>query len=315
MPRSYKKDEITVSPKYGVNPMLTKCFFCNEDKNEILLLGHLTRSEAAKMFGKEIALRMRGTSDDVEAPRGLIVNNEPCDKCAKLMNEGIIFISFDESKTDDRKNPYRSGGWCVLREEAVVRMLAGEPALLEHTLAVRFTFVTDEAWDLIGLPRGATKEEENVTKSDKRKEHDTKKQMNKDIMDAEMIAKREATHLEPGPDGVFPVMEVSDEDFYYPTKVHWLMPARSSTWKNEETWSEGIFGELFFDNVRARPLFLKALRPKPGIDETKALRHMSVVQGSREADARHKEQAWGRLLESWFEPFTEAEIKAVKGEK
>ncbi len=89
---------------------------------------------------------------DGEAPRQFVADMEPCQKCKDLMRQGIIFISVDPTKTVEEKNPYRSGGWCVLKEEFVKRFLSGE--MLDQVLAARVCFISDEAWDRLRLPRG-----------------------------------------------------------------------------------------------------------------------------------------------------------------
>ena len=123
---------IRLSPKHGVNPVIPKCFYCNEDKNEVILAG-----------------RLKG---DAEAPRNAVWDMEPCDKCKGYMKQGIILISVDEEKSDDERNPYRTGGWVVIKEKAVRHMMTEEAA--NEICKRRVGFVPDEVWDAIGLPRG-----------------------------------------------------------------------------------------------------------------------------------------------------------------
>ena len=69
------------------------------------------------------------------------------------MEHAIICISVDEEKSDDMQNPYRTGGWCAIKEEAFKRI--GVPQELEDAvLRRRVMFLPDNTWDLIGLPRG-----------------------------------------------------------------------------------------------------------------------------------------------------------------
>lgn len=124
---------IRPSPRYGVNPAIPLCFFCNKPKNEIVLPG-----------------RLKG---DVEAPRNAVWDKRPCDECAKLMEIGVILISCKEpGPHGDHDNPYRTGGWCVVNDNAIRRLVPKE--LADDILKARVAFVPDEAWDLIGLPRG-----------------------------------------------------------------------------------------------------------------------------------------------------------------
>ena len=124
---------IPFSDKHGVNPTIPKCFFCVEDKNEIILMGKL--------------------KNDVKAPRGMVFDQVPCDKCAGYMKQGVILISVDEEKTDDPKNPWRTGGWVVVTADAVSRM-PFEDSSRKDILKKRAAFISDELWDLLGLPRG-----------------------------------------------------------------------------------------------------------------------------------------------------------------
>lgn len=125
---------IHLSPAHGLNPSVNVCFYCNGEKNEVVLAGRLPH--------------------DAEAPRKAAWNLEPCDKCKGFMEQGIILISVDEKKSgDDTKNPYRTGGWIVVTEEAVRRMGLKPPEFLEDICKRRVAFMPDEVWDHFGLPR------------------------------------------------------------------------------------------------------------------------------------------------------------------
>lgn len=132
---------IRISPKHGLNPSIAVCFYCGEDKNEIVLPG-----------------RMKG---DREAPRRGVWNHDPCTKCAAFMTQGVICIGVDESKTTDHKNPYRDGNWCVMTPEAIARVVK-PPTLVDEILRQRCTFIDSETWTAIGLPKagkhGASKD-------------------------------------------------------------------------------------------------------------------------------------------------------------
>ena len=122
---------IRLSNKHGVNPSVMICFYCNNPK------------------GKGVAL-LGALPGDAEAPRAAVFDKKPCDECAAHMEAGIIFISVKDETPSE--NPYRTGGWCVLREEAVRRMLnAGET--VEDVCHKRVAFIPDAVWDAIGLPR------------------------------------------------------------------------------------------------------------------------------------------------------------------
>ena len=141
---------IHLSPSHGVNPALEVCFFCQEARG-VVLLG---RFNPERRFGKKIAETLEGPPGDAKAPHKVVMDREPCDKCKELMQQGIILISVDEKKTgEDRDNPWRTGGWVVVRDEALRRWIS-TPELLEDILKRRVAFLPDGAWDLLGLPRG-----------------------------------------------------------------------------------------------------------------------------------------------------------------
>ena len=118
---------IQLSKKYGVNPSIPVCYFCNQEKNELILAGRM--------------------KEDAEAPRKAVWNMIPCDKCKEFMKQGIILISVKDG--EGGRNPYRTGGWVVVKEEAAKRMFGETNRILE----TRVGFLEDTAWDTIGLPR------------------------------------------------------------------------------------------------------------------------------------------------------------------
>ena len=147
---------IRLHKKYGVNPTMTNCFYCNEP-DAILLPG-----AATKQF-KDAGL----ASEDGEMKHNIgVVDMTPCSKCKGYMDQGIILISIKDDTTagDMHKqrlpNPHRTGGWCVVKSEAVKRFMS-EGDMLDFTLKHRFAFITDEAWDNLGLPRHDIEEGSN----------------------------------------------------------------------------------------------------------------------------------------------------------
>ena len=68
----YKLTYRVISGKHGVNPSMAVCFFCNEAK-EIVLFGKLKK--------------------DVEAPREVLIDYEPCDKCKEKFKEGVTVVA------------------------------------------------------------------------------------------------------------------------------------------------------------------------------------------------------------------------------
>ena len=120
---------IKLSPKHGLNCAIPHCFFCGKAKNEILLPGRLP--------------------GDAEAPKGAVWDKEPCQECAGYMKHGIILISVKDSD-QDRENPYRTGGWCVVKEEFITRNVCPETA--KEILLKRLCFIEDKVWNAMGLP-------------------------------------------------------------------------------------------------------------------------------------------------------------------
>lgn len=129
--------DLKLSPKHGLNPVLMVCFLCNEDTGELALLGKFS-------------------ADDKEAPRRAVIDKEPCAKCREWMKKGVIFISTKDGE-EGSDNPFRTGGWCVVKDEAVSRMISN-PKTLETILKARIAFVEDAVWDKIGLPKINTRE-------------------------------------------------------------------------------------------------------------------------------------------------------------
>ena len=79
--------DIRLSPKYGLNPTIPVCFFCGKQKNEIALLGRISNR-------KRVRTAWGGSSEqvfdsDVEAPRNMILDYEPCDECKEKFKEGV----------------------------------------------------------------------------------------------------------------------------------------------------------------------------------------------------------------------------------
>jgi hypothetical protein len=149
-----------ISKKHGVNPAIPLCFFCGEDKNELILAG-----------------AMKG---DAEAPSGTVWDMNPCDECQNFMEQGVILISVMDGEMEEVEeerqrelarweshnsfrhgkktpfrympNPRRTGGWIVVRDSVIEDMIQPDE-LAEYILSTRWCFVPDEVWDAVGFPR------------------------------------------------------------------------------------------------------------------------------------------------------------------
>jgi len=118
---------ITIHPEKGVNPSVSVCYFCGENKNELFLLGY---------------------NKGKEAPREAVFNTEPCDKCKEHMKKGVIFISVRDGEYGTE--PYRTGKFAVVKEEGVRRIVKPK-SLAEEAIKKRVCFIEDSAWKKIGL--------------------------------------------------------------------------------------------------------------------------------------------------------------------
>lgn len=95
-----KKDSITLSPKYGLNSSLLKCFVCGKDAG-IALLGKL--------------------KNDEKAPKEMTDKTIFCNDCQNVINQdGLLVISVRDSESGD--NPYRTGKMVGITKEAKNRI-------------------------------------------------------------------------------------------------------------------------------------------------------------------------------------------------
>lgn len=110
---------IKISPKHGLNPLIPKCFFCGEEKNEIAILGKIDRK-------------------DSEAPRSAIIDYVPCEACQKKFESGILLIEVSEepvakNQMEIVKGAYPTGKW-VLALESFIRQLIVDEDLAESVI-------------------------------------------------------------------------------------------------------------------------------------------------------------------------------------
>lgn len=106
-------NSIKISPKHGVNPTIPICFWCGEEKGEIALMGKL--------------------KDDMEAPRNMVLDYEPCDKCKERFALGVTLIGTTTHCPDNRPpiqdnedgTLYPTGAWIVITKDAAQRYFAG----------------------------------------------------------------------------------------------------------------------------------------------------------------------------------------------
>lgn len=114
-------ENIKLSPKYGLNPTIPVCFWCQEPKNEIMLMGRID------MNGQK----------DVEAPKHMIVDYDPCESCAEKWSQGVNVVEISETPvspgqpgihiTDGgrKKLAYPTGRYVVIALEAAKNIFQG----------------------------------------------------------------------------------------------------------------------------------------------------------------------------------------------
>ena len=83
---------------------------------------------------------------------GGVFNNVPCDKCQEWMKQGVILISVKDG--EEGENPYRTGGFCVVKEDALLEVAAtlGAVEAMERVVKNRVGFIHDSVWQALGLP-------------------------------------------------------------------------------------------------------------------------------------------------------------------
>jgi len=131
---------ITLSPKHGVNPTIPVCFFCGQPKNEIALMGRVY--ERDKRTGKKVL------GSDLEAPKNMVLDYEPCDHCKEQFALGVTLIGVNEHQPDDGRPPmtaqggakvYPTGGFAVMTPEGVERVFnmsleKGDKLFVDHAI-------------------------------------------------------------------------------------------------------------------------------------------------------------------------------------
>lgn len=138
--RTGKKTSITLSKKHGVNPTIPICFWCQNEKNEVAMLGKLP--------------------GDVEAPRSMWIpgDYEPCDECKKMW-EGLVRIveAYETPKLNENQpayyGAYSTGRYVMVKPEAIEKIFTNID--LEYVKQHGICFIDHEGFEkLIELPRG-----------------------------------------------------------------------------------------------------------------------------------------------------------------
>ncbi len=136
---------------------LTKCFYCMGD-NEILLCTHYNDGVPVQ---------------DMRVYHGKVCSMTPCPKCTELMKQGVILITIDPDKSKKdwnippshirdsqhlppeqrpfwAPNPYRTGGWFVVTDDAIKRAISSEH-MRNWALERRWLFIDHAVGEQLGL--------------------------------------------------------------------------------------------------------------------------------------------------------------------
>lgn len=94
----------------GIALVHENCPICAKKINEHIMMNSILTEENAKEIKSFHNKSIR-------------YSKEPCDKCKEYKKQGFIFIEVDESKTEDKNNPYRTGNIWVIKKEAAKRII------------------------------------------------------------------------------------------------------------------------------------------------------------------------------------------------
>jgi hypothetical protein len=126
-----KKDSITLSEKYGVNPSVLQCPICGKEFG-------------IAMFGA--GLKDKKTGETVEAPRVVALPDHICDECRDVIEKkhGVFFIEVKDGETGP--NPYRTGRLVAIKREVAEKKFKnfGPANYMEKSL---FSTIFAEAMD------------------------------------------------------------------------------------------------------------------------------------------------------------------------
>lgn len=123
---------IELSPKHGVNPTIPICFWCGEEKGEIALMGRVR--ERDPHTGRAVK------GSDIEMPRHIVLDYEPCPKCAGMFSQGVQLIECNGRPVDERpalskdengNSVYPTGRHVVMKPEAAQRIFTIDKKMLE----------------------------------------------------------------------------------------------------------------------------------------------------------------------------------------
>ena len=113
----------------GLGLAVPKCYFCGEDKNEIVMSRFLTPQ----------------CEERVNNLHGKVIDTEPCDKCKEAIKKGVMLIKVKDDDPD-----WRLGSLVVVKDDAINRIFPEEDA--QKLIKARAGFISETLWGQIGLP-------------------------------------------------------------------------------------------------------------------------------------------------------------------
>ena len=132
-----KNDKIKLSPKYGLNPSISVCFWCGKDKNELVLPGHIKKKNEK--------------NSDIEAPHRAVWDYDPCPVCQSYMDKGITLIGASVDPVGEnpeiQKGIYPTGKWMVITENMTRKIFHANVA--KEAISARKAFCPNDVLDFI----------------------------------------------------------------------------------------------------------------------------------------------------------------------
>lgn len=128
---------IKISPKYGLNVTMAKCFWCRKEDVGIAICGRLP--------------------GDKKAPPCVISSYEPCDKCREYFEQGILVVGCVDSSQvpedvcanmppichDEHGNPYYPGCYIVMTEQGIGHIL-DDQVLIDKAVENKVVFLPND---------------------------------------------------------------------------------------------------------------------------------------------------------------------------
>ena len=110
------------------------CKICGEEVNEQIVMNQMLTEKNAK---------------EIESMHNQAIgySEEPCDECKEHMTKGFILIGYDESLTEDKSNPYRTGNLWVITFDAAKKL-----EINKDTMDIGYSLIDIEIAQNLGLP-------------------------------------------------------------------------------------------------------------------------------------------------------------------